>query len=135
MSNQALAKLRLVMCKSQNIAFHKKCVLIRQLNAMEYRSLNRRGAISFPENSRWKSIISFIRKGRKNNHDKAIIIALDNLKSHKVAHVKADAKGLGIGLVFLIPYPPTPNPIESIINRVISTTFVRHVNDMRNIIK
>jgi transposase len=76
---------------------------MRQLNAMEYRSLNRRGAISFPENPRWKSIISFMRKGRKDNHDKATIIALDNLKSHKVEDVRAEVKGLGIGLVFLPP--------------------------------
>jgi len=37
---------------------------------------------------------------RKNNPDKAIIIVLDNVKSHKVEDVKAEAKRLGIELAF-----------------------------------
>ena len=57
------------------------------------------------------------------------IIALNNLQSHKVDDIKAEAKSLGIG-------PPTLfldlNPTEYVIrNRVISTTFVMPVNDMR----
>jgi hypothetical protein len=72
-----------------------------KVNAMRYYSLNGKSVISFPENSRWESIINFIRKVRKNNLNKAIIIVVDNLKSHKV----------------------------------ISTTFVRHMDDMRTTIK
>ncbi|PIP49071.1 MAG: hypothetical protein COX14_01240 [Chloroflexi bacterium CG23_combo_of_CG06-09_8_20_14_all_45_10] len=53
-----------------------------KVNAMGYYSLNGKGVISFPENSRWGSIISFIRKMRKNNPGKATIIVLDNPKSH-----------------------------------------------------
>jgi putative transposase len=107
-------------------------------NAMGYYSPNGKSVISFPENSRWESIISFIRKVRKNNPGKGIIIVLDNLKSHKVEEVKAEAEKLGIELVFLPPYSPDLNPIEFIwksIKRVISTTFVRHMDDMRNTIK
>jgi len=109
-----------------------------KVNAMGYYSLNGKSVISFPENSRWESIISFIRKVRKNNPGKAIIIVLDNLKSHKVEGVKVEAKGLGIELVFLPPYSPDLNPIEYVwksIKRIISTTFVRHVDDMRNTVK
>jgi putative transposase len=94
--------------------------------------------ISFPENSRWESIINFIRNVKKNNPNKASIIVLDNLKSHKVEDVKAEAKGLGIELVFLPPYSPDLNSTEYMsksIKRVISTTFVRYMDDMRNTIK
>jgi len=55
-----------------------------------------------------------------------------------VEDVKAKAKRLGIELVFLPPYSPDLNPIEYIwksIKRGISTTFVRHMDDMRNTIK
>jgi len=85
-----------------------------KVNAMGYYSLNGKSVISFPENSRWESIISFIRKVRKNNPGKAIIIVLDNLRSHKVEEVKAEAERLGIELVFLPPYSPDLNPIEYI---------------------
>jgi putative transposase len=85
-----------------------------KVNAMGYYSLNGRSVISFPENSRRESIISFIRKVRKNNLNKAIIIVLDNLKSRKVEDVRVEAKGLGIELVFLPPYSPDLNPIEYI---------------------
>jgi putative transposase len=70
--------------------------------------------ISLPENSRWESIINFVRNVKKNNPNKASIIILDNLKSHKVEDVKIEAKGLGIELVFLPPYSPDLNPIEYI---------------------
>jgi transposase len=55
-----------------------------------------------------------------------------------VEDVKAESKRLAIELIFLPPYSPDPNPIEYIwksIKRVISTTFVRHIDDMRNTIK
>jgi len=109
-----------------------------KVNALGYYSLNGKSVISFPENSRWESMISFIRKVRKNNPGKAIIIVLDNLKSHKVKEVKAEAEKLGIELVFLPPYSPDLNPIEYVwksIKRIMSTTFVRHVDDIRNTIK
>jgi putative transposase len=55
-----------------------------------------------------------------------------------VEDVRVEAKGPGIELVFLPPYSPDLNPIEYIwksIKRVISTTFIRHMDDMRNTIK
>ena len=46
-----------------------------------------------------------------------------------------EAERLGIELVFLPPYSPDLNPIEYIwksIKRIISTMFIRHIDDMRN---
>jgi putative transposase len=109
-----------------------------KVNAIVDYGLNGKGVISLPENSRCGSIINFIRNVKKNNPNKASIIILDNLKSHKVEDVKAEAKRLAIELVFLPPYSPDLNSIEYIwksIRRVISTTFVRHMDDMRNTIK
>jgi transposase len=109
-----------------------------KVNAMGYYSVNGRSIISFPGDSRWESIISFIRKVKKNNPGKAIIIVLDNLRSHKVEEVSIEAQRLGIELVFLPPYSPDLNPIEYIwksIRRAISVTLVRHTDDMRNTIK
>lgn len=94
--------------------------------------------ISFPQNSKKEAIKDFMRKVRKKNPGKGIIIVLDNFKSHKAGEVVEEAKKLGIELVFLPPYSPDLNPIEYIwksIKRVISTTFIRHIDDMRNVIK
>jgi transposase len=49
-----------------------------------------------------------------------------------------EVKRLAIELVFLPSYSPNLNQIEYLwksIKRVISTTFVRHTDDMRNTIK
>ena len=57
--------------------------------------------------------------------------------SHKVEEVKVEGERLGIELVFLPLYSPDLNPIEYIwksIKRIISTTFVRHMDGMRNTI-
>lgn len=75
-----------------------------QLNATGYYSLNTRSVISFLKDSRQESIISFARRVRKNNLARSTIIVVHNLKSHKGADMKAEAKGLGIGLVSLPPY-------------------------------
>jgi transposase len=75
---------------------------------------------------------------RKNNPAKSTIIVVHSLKSYEVADVKAEAKGLGIGLVSLPPYCPHPTPIGRMwknVKNVMSTRLARHVNDMRNIIK
>lgn len=99
-------------------------------NAMVYYSLNGKSVISFPQDSKKEKVKSFMRKVRKKNPSKGIIIVLDNLKNHN--------EELGIELVFLLPYSPDLNPIEYIwksIKRIISTTFIRHIDDMRNVIK
>jgi putative transposase len=107
-------------------------------NAMGYYSLNGKSVISFPEDSKKERVIDFLRKVAKKNRGKGILIILDNLKSHKAKEVVKGAERLGIELVFLPPYSPDLNPIEYIwksIKRVISTTFIRHIDDMRNVIK
>jgi hypothetical protein len=45
-----------------------------KVNAMGYYSLNGKSVLSFPENSRWESIINFIRNVKRNNPNKAIIV-------------------------------------------------------------
>jgi transposase len=73
---------------------------------------------------------------KKNNPNEAIIIVLDNLEGHKGENVKADAKRFVIKLVFLPPHSLDLNPIKYIwksTKKVISTTFGRHMDDMRNI--
>lgn len=109
-----------------------------KLNTTGYYSLNKRGVISFLENSRRESIMSFARRVRKNNPTKSTIIGAYSLKSHKGADMKAEAKGLGIGLVSLPPYCPHPIPIGRMwknAENVMSTRLARHANDMRDIIK
>lgn len=107
-------------------------------NAMGYYSLNGKSVISFPRDSKKERVVDFLRKVKKKNLGKGIIIVLDNLKSHKAKAVAKEANRLAIELVFLPPYSPDLNPIEFIwksIKRVISTTSVRHMDDMRNVIK
>jgi len=80
----------------------------------------------------------FHKEDEEEQPRQGIIIVLDNLKSHKVEEVEVEAERLGIELVFLPPYSPDINPIEYVsksIKRIISTTFVRHVNAMQNTIK
>jgi len=57
--------------------------------------------------------------------------------SHKSRLVRQKAKELGIYLVYLPPYSPNLNPIEFIwksIKRVLSTSFVPSLAEMRRII-
>jgi len=107
-------------------------------NAMGYYSLNGKSVISFPKDSKKERVIDFLRKVAKGNRGKGILIILDNFKSHKAKEVMKEAGRLGIELVSLPPYSPDLNPIEYIwksIKRVISTTFIRHIDDMRNVMK
>ena len=107
-------------------------------NAMAYYSLNGNSVISFPQDSKKESVIDFLRKVSKENRGKGILMVLDNFKSHKAKEVTKEAERLGIELVFLPPYSPDLNPIEYVwksIKRVISATFIRHIDDMRNVIK
>ena len=100
--------------------------------------MNGESVISFPQNTRKEKVIEFLRKVRKRNPGKGIIIVLDNYKSHKAEDVLREAERLGIELVFLPPYSPSLNPIEYIwksIKRIISTTFIRHIDQMRNVFK
>ncbi|MBT9141600.1 MAG: hypothetical protein DDT30_02200 [Dehalococcoidia bacterium] len=93
--------------------------------------------ISFPQDSKKERVKDFIRKVRKKNPGKGIIIVLDNFKSHKAGEVVKEAGRLGIELLFLPPYSSDLNPIEYIwksIKRIISITFIRHIDNMGNVI-
>lgn len=54
-----------------------------------------------------------VRRVGKNNSGKATITFVHNLKSHKEADVRAEAKELAIGLVSFLPYCLDPSPIAS----------------------
>ena len=65
------------------------------------------------------------------------MIVIDNFASHRSKLVKDKAKDLGLYLVYLPPYSPDLNPIEFIwksIKRILSISFVRDLQDMKNII-
>lgn len=107
-------------------------------NTMAYYSLNGKSVISFPQDSKRESVIDFLWKVSTENRRKGILMVLDNFKSHKVKEVTKEAERLGIELVFLPPCSPELNLIGYVwksIKRVISATFIRHIADMRNVIK
>ncbi|MCL0087601.1 hypothetical protein M1O24_02520, partial [Dehalococcoidia bacterium] len=66
-------------------------------NAMGYYSLNGKSVISFPQNSKKEKVRDFVRKVRKKNPGKAIIMVLDNFKSHKLVPAKAGGGRNGRG--------------------------------------
>ena len=91
-----------------------------------------------PQYSKKESVIDFLSKVRKENRGKGILMVLDNFKSHKAKEVTQEAERRGKELVFLPPYSPDLNPIEYVwksIKRGISATFIRHITDMRSVIK
>lgn len=107
-------------------------------DATAYYSSNGKTVISFPQDSKKERVIEFLRKMSKENRGKGILMVSDNFKSHKAKEVTKEGGRLGIELVFLPPYYPDLNPIDYIwksIKRVISATFIRHIDDMRNVIK
>ena len=86
--------------------------------------------IVYLEKSTKENIILVLEKIRKENPDaKAIIVILDNFRSHKAKCVLERAKELGIYLVFLPKYSPDLNPIEFIwksVKRIISISFIKN---------
>ncbi|MBK1733110.1 IS630 family transposase [Thiococcus pfennigii] len=66
---------------------------------------------------------------------RAILVILDNFSSHHAGEVAQAAQDNAIELVFLPPYTPDLNPIELIwktIKRVISASFIRSLDDLRD---
>jgi transposase len=98
------------------------------------------GSVSdFLNSSKKEEIARFLEKVKKANSEyKAIVGILDNFPSHKSEVVKEKAKELGIYLVYLPPYSPDLNPIEFIwksIKRVISLKLIKHVDELKAVIK
>jgi len=70
--------------------------------------------LEFMENSKAKSVCSFLDKIKANNQTGDIVVILDNFRSHKAKKTKKKAAKLGIHLTFLPPYCPDLNPIEQL---------------------
>ena len=107
-------------------------------NTIGFYAANGNNAIDFLSNSKKESISDFLPKIKKANQDyKAIILILDNFKSHTSELFRSTAEQLGIVLVFLAPYSPDLNPIEQIwksVKREVSVNFVQSLEDLRDII-
>ncbi|MEM3431639.1 MAG: IS630 family transposase [Candidatus Micrarchaeia archaeon] len=106
-------------------------------NVFGFYSLNGAKVVDFPENSKKKSIISFLKKSRERNQYKKMVIILDNFKPHHCTETIEPAKNLNINLVFLPPYSPDLNPIDFIwkdIRRKISKTFIESIDRMKELI-
>ena len=92
----------------------------------------------FLNDSKAPSIASFLNDIKTSNDTyQAIVVIIDNFSSHKSRLVRQKAKELGIYLVYLPPYSPNLNPIEFIwksIKRVLSTSFVPNLEEMKRII-
>ena len=108
-------------------------------NTIGFYAIEGRSIKSFLENSKAESIAKFLEEVRKANKDyRAIVAVIDNFPSHKSKIVKEKAKELDIYFVYLPPYSPDLNPIEYIwksIKRVISLTFLKNLEEIKNVIE
>jgi len=100
-----------------------------KLNAAGFYALKCNSILSYLQRSTQDDIIKFLEEVKAANQSAhAIIVILDNFRSHKALRVLARAKELGIYLVFLPKYSPDLNPIEFIwksIKRVVSISFIK----------
>jgi putative transposase len=87
------------------------------------------------KDSKKDSIADFFKQVRAANTSfKARMVIVDNYSSPISEQVARPAQELGIHLVFLPPYSPDLNPIESLwksVKRVLSTGFVETLDDMK----
>lgn len=91
--------------------------------------MNGKSAIHQPESSKTADMCSFLYAVRGANGDRKVVMVLDNGPIHRATDTLATAKLLDIDLVFLPPYSPQFNPIESIwktIKTRISNMFLLH---------
>lgn len=107
-------------------------------NTMGFYPLRGRAVREFAVDSKIERFLSFLEEVRRHNSEyKAVIVVLDNFSTHRSEKVKERAQEMGIYLVYLPPYSPDLNPIEFIwkaIKRVISISFVKHVDELKQII-
>ena len=76
--------------------------------------INGESLIEFSEKSKAEGFIAFLRKIRKANPEKRIVVILDNFRTHHAKKVREEAEKLNISLVYLPPYSPDLNPIENV---------------------
>jgi len=90
---------------------------------------------TFLANSKEDAIVDFLNQVKTANATaKAIVVVLDNYRSHWAAKVTEVAQKLGIYLIHLPPYSPDLNPIEYIwksIKRILSREFVGSLDEMK----
>ena len=108
-------------------------------NTIGFYAIKGNSVSKFLDDSKAPSIASFLDDIKTSNDAyQAIVVIIDNFPSHKSRLVRQKAKELDIYLVYLPPYSPNLNPIEFIwksIKRVLSTSFVPNLAEMRHIIK
>lgn len=81
-------------------------------NTIGFYAIGGESVKEFLDNSKKESIASFLETIKRANEEyKAIVVVIDNFRSHTSALVRDKAKELGIYLVFLPPYSPDLNPI------------------------
>lgn len=104
-------------------------------NTIGFYAIKGESVKDFMVDSKKESVASFLEEIRKANQKyKAIVVVLDNFRSHTSKLVKDKAKELGIYLVFLPRYSPDLNPIEYIwksIKRTLSKEFIKHIEHMK----
>ena len=107
-------------------------------NTIGFYAIKGESVKEFLENSKKESIASILETINKANKEyKAIVVVIDNFRTHKSTLVKEKAKELGIYLVYLPPYSPDLNPSEYIwrsIKRMLSLVFVKSLDDMKTVI-
>jgi len=110
-----------------------------RLNEAGFYSISGYSTLMTLENSKKENILKALCEIKEKNKDyKAIIIILDNFKSHKAKLVLEKCLDLRIYLVFLPPYSPQLNPIEYLwksLKRIISKTFIKDKVHMMNLMK
>lgn len=100
--------------------------------------MNGQSVLDFKEDSKKESVCDFLSLIREKNPDGAIVVILDNFRSHWAKKTREHAETLGIKLVFLPPYSPDLNPIEYIwksIKRVLSPIFIETVDHLKYVVK
>lgn len=121
--------------------FEKKPTVIKnttriKLNAAGFYALKGNSKLLYLERSTKEEIVGALEKIKEANlKSKAIVLILDNFRSHKAAVVRAKAEELGIYLVFLPIYSPDLNPIEFVwksCKRAISVAFIKDRPEFQN---
>ncbi len=123
--------------RSFSKALVKKNTTRLKANTFGFYAISGNSIIDFKENSKKEAVCEFLKKIRKKNPDKPIIIILDNL-SHWANKTREFAEKLDIILVFLPPYSPDLNPIEFIwksIKREISPLLIKTLYKLKNVIR
>lgn len=110
-----------------------------RINGIGFYALRGRDIIGFMDDSKAPSICRFLEELREANKEyKAVVVIIDNFKSHVSEMVKRKAEALGIHLVYLPSYSPDLNPIEQIwrvIKRVMSLVFVKNLEEGRRLVE